>query len=97
MTTKKISKIEMRRKFYKFLSDNDRLTEFNKNFSDPEQTDRRKNWGNPTNKAKYFSQTPVGEYISRAFLWSASPQSTESWENLSIKWNNAITEKVRRG
>lgn len=97
MTTKTISKTELKRKFNKFLSDNNAITEFNRNFSHKGQTATRKSWCGYANKSTYFSKMDPTNLLNTAFDWEASPQDNSFWSRLNEDWYGIATGYKIRG
>ena len=74
----------MKRKFRKFLSDNNCITEWYRNV----QNDKHH-----TNLNYLFNKHPPTDFICCPFAWYATPEGVEFWINLEKKWKEEIKKQ----
>ena len=76
----------MKKKFYRFLYENDALIEWKRNIKDPKCTASIKSL------RTYFNHYYDVNWITLAFLWDNSPEGFSFWDKLNDKWRKEINK-----
>jgi hypothetical protein len=69
------TQLSNKKRFYKFLSDNDALIEWSRNIRTVGK-----------NSNFLFSRIGVYDYIDEAFTWDSTPEGIEFWSTIYSKW-----------